>query len=76
MSREVYWTMKNGTKINVDHMGQDHLRNTLKMIVRSIEKKKSKKEFQFNGEIAQEMHDNMIMEELMGDLLNEWYEQF
>jgi hypothetical protein len=75
MSREIYWTMKNGTKINVDHMGQDHLRNTLKMIVRSIEKRKSKKEFQFNGEIAQEMYDNMIIEEIMGDMLDEWYEK-
>ena len=76
MSREVYWTMKNGTKINVDHMSENHLRNTLKMIITNIEKAKKEKEFKFNGEIAQEMHDNMIMDDIMGDMLDEWHEQF
>jgi hypothetical protein len=31
--------------------------------------------FKFNGEIAQEMHDNALIEEIMGDMLNEWYYQ-
>lgn len=31
----VYWTMKNGTKINVDDMSIEHLRNTLKMIIKN-----------------------------------------
>ena len=30
----VYWTMKNGEKIDVDKMTESHLRNTLKMILR------------------------------------------
>ena len=29
----VYWTMKNGQKINVDTMDIQHLRNTLKLII-------------------------------------------
>ena len=76
MSREVYWTMKNGTKINVDHMSEDHMRNVLKMIITNVDKAKKEKEFKFNGEIAQEMHDNMIIDDIMGDMLDEWYEQF
>ena len=30
----IYWTTKNGTKIEIDKMTIDHLRNTLKMIVK------------------------------------------
>ena len=37
-----YWTMKNGQKIDVDLMDKNHLRNTLKMILRSIENSKNK----------------------------------
>ena len=29
----VYWTMRDGKKINVDDMDINHLRNTLKMII-------------------------------------------
>lgn len=35
-----YWTTKDGRKIDVDEMDIDHLRNTLKMILRNINKKK------------------------------------
>jgi len=35
MSNEkLYWTMKNGDKIDVDQMTESHLRNTLKLIIR------------------------------------------
>jgi hypothetical protein len=34
----VYWTMKNGKHIDIDEMSIEHLRNTLKMIVRKKEK--------------------------------------
>jgi len=37
-----YWTTKIGTKIDVDKMSTDHLRNTLKMILRNIDNAKSK----------------------------------
>ena len=83
----VYWTMRNGQKINVDDMDVNHLRNTLKMVLRSIQlaKKRAYAEFiaestlqdsrfKFNGDIAQEMHDNAIIEEIMGDELDEWYD--
>ncbi len=31
---KIYWTMKNGEKIDVDEMTESHLRNTLKLILR------------------------------------------
>jgi|LakMenEpi03Aug12_release.lakeMendotaPanAssembly.Ray.scaffolds.fasta_scaffold381854_3 hypothetical protein len=31
----VYWTTKNGNKISIDEMTIEHLRNTLKMIVKN-----------------------------------------
>jgi len=34
---KVYWTTKNGEKIDVDKMTESHLRNTLKMILRKVE---------------------------------------
>lgn len=38
----IYWTTKNGSKIDIDEMSIEHLRNPLKMIVRqnqNIQKK-------------------------------------
>jgi len=54
--------MKNGSKIDVDDMDVDHLRNTLKMIIRVIESKRdikraSRRSFTVNGELAQEDAD-------------------
>jgi len=50
MKQPVYWTMKNGQKINVDEMSLSHLQNTLKMIVRNNQKR----EFKLNGDMANE----------------------
>ena len=52
--KAVYWTMKNGQQISVDDMDIDHLRNTLKMIIRNSQKKqtKPKYEIEVNGELA------------------------
>jgi hypothetical protein len=37
-----YWTTKEGTKIDVDNMSTEHLRNALKMILRNMHNAKSK----------------------------------
>ena len=65
MSRDYYWTMKNGQKINVDDMDVNHLRNTLKMILRNIEasENKSKPKFELHGDIAQDHVAQMEYEE-------------
>lgn len=74
---QVYWTMRNGNKISVDDMDITHLRNTLKMIIRNSEKAKAKapvrEVFEVRGEIAREMIEQGMLDELMGDELDEWY---
>lgn len=37
-TNKIYWTMRNGEKIDVDEMSVEHLRNTLKMIIRNERK--------------------------------------
>ncbi len=39
---KVYWTMKNGEKIDIDEMDINHLRNTLKMLIRNNRKEFAK----------------------------------
>jgi hypothetical protein len=43
-NEEYYWKMKNGKKINVNNMTEEHLRNVLKMIIRN------KKENELRGD--------------------------
>lgn len=69
--RKYYWTMKNGQKINVDDMDVNHLRNTLKMILRNIEaaeKKVPKYRFELHGDIAQDHVAQMEDEEYYKDI--------
>ena len=71
MSKQiVYWTMRDGSKISVDDMDVNHLRNVLKMILRNIEQKKTikKYELKLNGEIAQSMIDDAMEQELFDTL--------
>ena len=59
----VYWTMRDGQKIDIDEMSLSHLRNTLKMIVRNNERRRMlSATFKLNGDIAQnfnEMQDDI-----------------
>jgi hypothetical protein len=48
----VYWTMKDGKKISIDDMDINHLRNSLKMVVRGLER--------LEGDIAQDHFDIMM----------------
>ena len=67
--KKYYWTMKNGQKIDVDLMDENHLRNTLKMILRNIENAEAKEReirktrFKLNGDIAQDHYDQMTLAE-------------
>ncbi len=64
--KKYYWTMKNGQKIDIDLMDENHLRNTLKMILRNIENAEAKEReirktrFELNGDIAQDHYDQMM----------------
>jgi hypothetical protein len=63
--RKYYWVQKNGNKIDVDLMDTNHLRNTLKMIIRNLEyaelKAKqitqTKPKFILRGEMANDFND-------------------
>ena len=67
--KKYYWTMKNGQKIDVDLMDENHLRNTLKMILRNIENAEAKEReirktrFKLNSDIAQDHYDQMMLAE-------------
>ena len=72
MNDKVYWTMRNGQKINVDDMDINHLRNSLKMLIRNIDainmKRATRRGFVVNGEMAQEDADNYEIYKAIGIL--------
>ena len=81
MSKEIYyWKQKDGTLIDVDQMSINHLRNTLKMLMRNNEARKKSLQsntFKLNGDMANEFNDNYIddeysemIDEVMNDLLD------
>ena len=58
-NRKVFWTMKNGTKINVDDMTEQHVRNTLKLIIsNSLKGKPKQNKFELVGDMANFFNDN------------------
>ena len=58
--KDIYWTMKNGQKINVDDMDENHLRNTLKLIIRTAKAKAEQEpKFKLEGDIAQHHLETM-----------------
>jgi len=72
---KVYWTMKDGKKISIDDMDINHLKNSLKMVVRGFEilqkeeqKKKSQPKFELKGDIAQDQFDMMMDNEYDNDM--------
>jgi len=68
----VYWTMKNGQKIDVDTMDLNHLRNTLKMLIKAKRAQSAPKSFKMNGEIAQDHIDQGYLNE-QEEEFDEWY---
>jgi len=65
----VYWTMRDGNKINVDHMDLNHLRNTLKMIIKANSiSPLSKQQFRMNGELANDDADMAMLYSISPEL--------
>ena len=65
----VYWTMRNGQKIDVDTMDIQHLRNTLKMVIRAKRaQSKLVPKFQVHGEIASELADMAMLYSISPEL--------
>jgi len=66
LMENVYWTMKNGQKINVDTMDIQHLRNTLKLIINNkarVITTPVKPKFEIQGEMAQNFIEQMLEED-------------
>jgi hypothetical protein len=73
----IYWKQRNGELISVDDMDINHLRNTLKLIIKNknrlktalnekLEKEKHIKaanNFVLKGDIAQEFHESYLSDE-------------
>lgn len=66
MTKEkVYWKMRNGNLISVDDMDEEHLRNTLKLVLRNREtvikrivESKNKRKFKLQGDMANEFNSS------------------
>lgn len=66
MTKEkVYWKMRNGNLISVDDMDEEHLRNTLKLVLRNREtvikrivESKNKRKFKLHGDMANEFNSS------------------
>ena len=63
MSNKVYWKQRNGNLIDIDDMDIEHLRNTLKLVLRNREtvikrivESKSKRKFKLQGDMANEFN--------------------
>ena len=71
-----YWTTKDGTKIDVDNMSTEHLRNTLKMILRNIENAKSKPKPMGNIETCFQEEEYKEWEEYHYELVKEHFPDY
>lgn len=72
---ETYWKQKDGTLISVDDMDINHLRNTLKMIIKNLNKIEVKPtpKFELRGDIAQDHFDMMMQQEFEDDMGSQFY---
>ena len=56
MKEIIYWKQRNGELISIDDMDANHLRNVLKMIIRSNTIKKQN--VILNGDMSNDFNDN------------------
>ena len=64
--QKYYWTTKDGRTMNVDEMTTEHLRNTLKMIIRNSLKKEKIDAYKFTqlkGDIARDSIESTFDED-------------
>jgi len=67
---KVYWRTRKGELIDVDDMDINHLRNTLKMLIRNKIKQvnSQKKRIAMQGDIAQEVADLVELHNISPEL--------
>ena len=68
-NQPVFWKMRNGELISVEHKDINHLRNVLKMIIRNrikaiqLLEAKPKVEFKLKGDMANEFNESYYSDE-------------
>jgi len=66
---KTYWKMRNGNLIDVDEMDINHLRNTLKMIIRAsqaqVRNSQTANKSSFEGDMAQQFNESLHEEEYL-----------
>ena len=73
--RKYYWTQKNGQKIDVDLMDLNHLRNTLKLIIRNLENLKVKKSVVNESKGIGDIEANFLEDEY-NEYIEDYYDEF
>jgi len=61
--KKVYWTTREGVKMDLDYMSPDHLKNDFKMLILAVEKDQQKRDLKRKKEsdnINQSFFDAMV----------------
>jgi hypothetical protein len=75
MSNKVYWKQRNGELIDIDDMDINHLRNTLKLVLRNRETvvkqilKSKRREFTLHGDMATQFNSSQYDDNEIDDSL-------
>ena len=75
MSKKVYWKQRNGELIDIDDMDINHLRNTLKLVLRNRQTvikqivKSKRQSFTLHGDMANEFNRSQYENEEYDDSL-------
>jgi len=81
MSNIVYWKKKDGVLVSVDDMDTNHLKNSLKMLIKrhkelaiaynTLVSKINKHSFELKGDMAQEFNNTYIADDYTDELDND-----
>ena len=75
--KKVYWTTREGVKMDLDYMSPDHLKNAFKMLILAVEKDQEKKDLKRKKEsdnINQSFFDAMVEAECQEMGFNDYEE--
>ncbi len=73
---KVFWTMRNGEKIDIDEMDVNHLRNSLKLVARAIDNQKKIKQKQIKNKSIGNIENNFQEQMIQEDYYDDCYEEY
>jgi hypothetical protein len=73
---KVFWTMRNGEKIDIDEMDVYHLRNSLKLVARAIENQKKTNQKQIKNKSIGNIENNFREQLIQEDYFDDCYEEY